>query len=191
MRKSLVNILLIMISVFLISCINNNKDEEIITLSNNFDLKDIVVTKLDLLKVGDKTKPLFDSLIDLVIDCPNNINLQIGFVVSTSIDSVGIKHITIENINDLTRFDYSRCDGVFYYRGYQFVIIGNRWLFKNSGMVIKLISINPKRLKSIFRANGEFYNSSWDFVYVKNEFYCISYHNCGEYWYDSKYYQSE
>lgn len=190
MRKSLENILLIMISVYLTSCIHN-KDEEIITLSNNFDLKDIVITKLDLLELGDNTKPLFDSVIDLVIDCPHNINLPIGFVVSSNIDSAGTKHITIENINELSRFDYSRCNGVFYYKGYQFVTIGNGELFKNAGMIIRLISINPKRLKSTFQANGEFYNSYWDFVYVKKEFYCISYHNCGEHWYDDKFYTSE
>lgn len=183
-------IFILIISLLLTFCTNNN-DKEVIALKSSYSIGDLNFIKLDLLEAEDEIEPLIDSIIGLAINCPNYNNMPLGYIISSSIDTIKGINIKIETINELTRFDYSICNGVFYYKGYQFALIGNNWFLKNTNKVVKLIGINSKSLENIYWDNGEFFNSSWEFVFFNNKFHCISFNNCGEYWFDDKYYVSE
>ncbi len=181
---------LLIISVFLNSCINN-KNEEVIPLSKGFQLDDLIVTKLDLMELDYKIMPFYDSLINLVIDCPLNQKKQFGFLVTMSIDSLNMMRTTFECIYDLIKFDYSLCNGIFYYKGYQFAAIGNMFFLKKSSKEVKVVHIISEKLKSMYQDYDDFHDSSWTFIYLNDKFKCISYNHCRKYWFDKKYYLPE
>lgn len=88
-------------------------------------------------------------------------------------------------------FDYSLCNGAFYYKGYQFAVIGNLSSFKKSDSKVQIVHINKEKLISMHLNSNENHICSWDFIKMNDKLICISYNYCGEYWFDEKYYQPE
>lgn len=190
MRTPKLLFLILLFSGLLNSC-HERKNVEVIPLTKGFHLDDLVITKLNLLEFDQIKMSFFDSLINLVVNCQSNQSKQVGFVLSANIDSGGSQMISFTCILDLLRFDYSLCSGAFYYKGYQFAVIGSLSSFKKSNNKVQIVHINNEKLISMHLNHNENHICSWDFIEMNDELICISYNYCGEYWFDEKYYQSE
>ncbi|HNV53092.1 MAG TPA: hypothetical protein PK692_09305 [Bacteroidales bacterium] len=190
MRTRKLLFLILLFSVLLNSC-HERKNVEVITLTKGFHLDDLAITKLNLLEFDQSKMSFFDSLINLVANCQSNQSKQVGFVLTANIDSSGSQMISFTCILDLLRFDYSLCNGAFYYKGYQFAVIGNLSSFKKSDSKVQIVHINKEKLISMHLNSNENHICSWDFIKMNDKLICISYNYCGEYWFDEKYYQPE
>lgn len=167
---------------FLLACKNENTSEEAV-LSRQFSLKDLVETNLKLYESNAILHPILDSIIDLTVKCPDYKNEQFGFFLTSYSDSINRLLISIENTTKLYEFNYNRCNGVFYYKGYQFALIGiSTSILKDLGKTIKIFFVNPAKLRKMYNEKSEFFYSSWNYVYKNNKFFCLSYNRCGNYW---------
>jgi len=184
MKRSYIIIILFLI----INCSSKNRVETVM-LSMQYSINDLIEVRLNLYEINSSIYPILDSVIERVTCCPKYKNDQIAFVFSTCKDTLNRFIINIENTSGLHFFDYTICNGVFYYKGYQFVHIGtiNNSLLKDLKKDVKLFCINKKKLLTMYQGNNEFYYSSWDFIYENEQYKCIHYRDCENFWNNSDY----
>jgi hypothetical protein len=177
-----------MILVLFSSCELNNTNE-VIPLSSEFKANDLTVKKIEVYQINKELVPLIDSIIDLIISCPNHSNHQISFIYTSFYEAPNY-HLSIEVLRNPIYFDYSICEGVFYYKGYQFGVIGESRFLEKINDSIQVVGLSFDKMKKL-KFDDEFSESSWQFVFIDNQNYCISFINCNEYWYDENYYHAE
>lgn len=175
--------ILVLISITQVSC-NLKTNTEVIELTRQYSIKDLVQTKLKLYEIDKKAFPLLDSIIRNTNECEKFKNTQIGFIFTEHKDSTDKSIISIENTTNLCEFDYSLCNGVFYFKGYQFAIIGIVCdsLLKDLGQHVQLIGIKKEKLQTMYKGNDEFFHSSWSYVYDGEDFRCVDFNACGKFW---------
>jgi len=170
----------LLVIIMLAGCTGRNANE-VRPLYQNNPSSDLIYADLQLCEIKENVHPVLDTIISRVIDCPNFKNKPISFVFTSYIDSLQRTLISIENNTEISDFDYSICDGVFYYKGYQFAYIGNKDnLIKE--IKEKVYYIKRGNLHEIHNEKGEFFHSSWNYLMEDETFKCISYTDCGEYY---------
>jgi competence protein ComGC len=176
-------LILILILITLLNC-NLKTNTEVIKLTSQYSIKDLVESKLELYQINENASPLLDSIIRNINECVKYRNTQIGFVFTVYKDTTNKTIISIENTTNLYKFDYSRCNGVFYYKGYQFVNIGiiNDSLLKDLGQRVQLYSVNKEKLRYMYKGSDEFFHSSWSYIYDGEDFKCVDFNVCGKFW---------
>lgn len=181
-------LLIILTILFFLSCRNERK-VEVIPITNYYSLADMDEANLKFYSIKKILRPTLDTVIESVSNCNRYDNFQVSYVVNSLQDTLNMLHVNISNNTDQFAFNYSICNGIFYYRGYQFVFIGTGLdsMLINLDKKKKLFYLNPKKLKNLYSEHGEFFHSSWDFIYENGNFTCISYTNCEKFWNDTKY----
>ena len=172
----------------LVGC-NFKNDPEVIKISSQYLSNDLIDIKLKLYEINIDLHPILDSVIEYVIKCNNYKNAQIGFDLTTYRNFGNRLLISITNNTRLYEFDYSICNGVFYYKGYQFVHVGeiSDSILTDLNQTIKLNYVSPEKLQMMYQNHDEFFYSSWTYIFESNKFKCISYRNCSSFWADKKY----
>lgn len=173
----------IILIAFICGCNPNNKTE-IVKLTRQYSIEDLIELKIEQSEIGNDFEPILDSVINWVTKCDHYKNMQLGFIVTAYTDSINMQLIRIENITRLYEFDYTGCSSMFFYKGYRFACIGKMPdpLIKSLDQTINIFFIDPEKLQFMDKGRNEFFYSSWTYVYENNSFNCVSYNNCGSFW---------
>lgn len=160
--------------------------------SQEISLFEYSSVKLDLFNIKGSITNLLDSIILSVNQCKLYNNYPIGYFIEFYSNQFDHELMSVSNYISPDDFDYSKCQGVFYFRGYQFVCTGE--LPKNSfSRIDRQITIcycKRKNDSDTIRVDKiKYMTSSWDFVILEDDFKCFHYNYCGDYWNDSTYYQ--
>lgn len=183
---------IILLIVFLASCSSKN-EPGLPVITDSFSLEDLKEIELNLYEVKSELEPLLDSIIFQSSNCGKYKNHPLGFVFESYRDSSGIFQIHLSSLVELEKMNYERCSGIFYHKGYSFAYIGDilEKCFKSLKDKRKIFFVAPEKMESIDYKYGEFFDSSWDFIYKEGKFICYHYNNCGEIWYEESFYHGE
>lgn len=167
--------ILLLFLIGIIGCKSNPK-EEIVELTREHSLKNLTEVKLDLFEVNANLYPILDSIIDIVCDCPENRHEQIGFVLLPFQDHK-MNGFTVTNIIDLNFQYYLAYTGVFYYKGYQFLIAEiDKGIVEKLNKKVTLYSISHEIYPYVYEDYKS--SSSWTYFIGNDDFKCVSITHC-------------
>lgn len=167
--------------LFFVSC-SSSSDKKRIT-DTSYTLEDYTECDLELFIPTEAITITLDSLIENTLNCERYSNLPIGFVFLNHLDNQENHIVTIGNIVDLHEFYYEQCSGLFFYKGYQFALIGDiiSEFFIPHGESRKVLYIALGKEKNP-KGRGEFFNSSWSYILEKDSLKSYYFTNCGRHW---------
>lgn len=153
-------------------------------LHNYYKLSDLDEIELKQYMVKPVLYPILDSVIDFMIVCEDYKNLQMGFTLDLSKDSINNIEIDIGSMDDLYTLNYNYCDGVFFYKGYQFLYYGpyEPELLEDMHRYKRLFFMNPEKLRNYYPSHDEFFNSIWTFSFINGDFKFIDSFYCNKYY---------
>ncbi len=132
-------------------------------------------------------RPIFDSLTELVKNCPDKIYKDKVLYISLSNQGDTLKTISIDLMDKKKLY----CEYIFgiIVCNQQYLILSpdckNDPLFLNSGLNVNFTC----RKEDILIHDIKDWRDGWDFILEKGKFRFISYSICGNGWYDEKYYK--
>jgi hypothetical protein len=132
-------------------------------------------------------RPIFDSLTELVKNCPNNKYKDKVLYIGLSNQGDTLQTISI----DLMDKNKLYCEYVYgiIVRNQKYLILSpdckNDPLFLNTGLNVNFTC----RKEDIFIHDFKDWRDGWNFILAKGKFRFIAYSICGNGWYDEKYYK--
>jgi len=168
--------------VLIFSCCTNFKTVPV--LYAEYSLDDLSEIELHQYKVKAVLYQVLDSTINQANKCFFYEDIQIDYTFEVIQDSLGSFELNIASIYDLYTLDYNDCSGVFYYKGYQFLLYGPfvpeilEDMHKNK----RLFYLNPDKLRHYYPPYGEFFNSSWTYSFRNGNFKFIDCFYCNKYY---------
>jgi hypothetical protein len=174
------NIVFIILTFFYISCANFKTNK---LLYSDYKLSDLTQIQLEQYSINSNFYPILDSVIRSVNKCNNYVDMQIGFTFTAMNDSLDRLEFTISSIYDLYALNYNYCNGVFYYKGYQFLFYGviSSEILQDLYKSKRLFYLKPEKLRNFYDKRGEFFNSSWTYIFNSNKFKCVYYLDCNHF----------
>ena len=149
----------------------------------SYSMSDFTECDLEVFVPAKTITTTLDSIIENTVSCERYTKLQIGFLFESYLDDQDKRIITVSNIVDLHEFYYGQCSGLFFYKGYQFALIGDiiSEFFIPQGETEKVLYIALGREKNP-KGRGEFFNSSWSYVFESGRLRNYYYTDCGKHW---------
>lgn len=132
-------------------------------------------------------RPIFDSLTELVKNCPDTKDKDKVLYIGLSNQGDTLKTISIDLMDKKELY----CEYIFgiIVRNQEYLILSpdckNDPLFLNSGLNVNFTC----RKEDILIHDIKDWRDGWDFILEKGKFRFISYSICGTGWYDEKYYK--
>lgn len=179
------------------SCLKKNKIEEsnseIAYSKVSYSLEDLTELDLEVFAMSPEIVPILDSAIDLTINCESYKNIQFSFAIESYKDSLDTHRFHISTLSEPYKLNYNYCQGISFYKGYRIVLIGGAISdhFSSLGFKETIFFISPEKKEHIDPKYGEFFDSSWDYIYEDGRFICYHYNYCGDFWYDESFYPGE
>lgn len=181
-NKGMKNKMHYLILAILVSC-TETRENRTFNLYESNPCNKIVHTRLELKEANELLCSILDTIILKVVSCPKYKNKQMNFILTTELDSLNRELIRIDTNTDIYDFNYSECNGVFYYQGYQFACLGNETsLLKKTKKTKKIFYQSCDNWYQISKPEGEFFDSYWQFLYENNVLKCTYYFDCDKYW---------
>jgi hypothetical protein len=163
-------------------------EKEQAIIEQEYTINDYIEVTLDVYEAKNDICAIFDSIIDIVNNCPEMKHLQIGYIFDINYRNDTLK-ISINTIDYLLNDKiYSYAQGVFFHKGYQFVYFGAFFdeFFVNKNQTIMRFSIDSAKLFPDIDDTG--YLGNWEYVYEENNFRNVYFSCCYYMPTDRKYY---
>lgn len=191
--KLIIYVFIIIISLFSCNHIKeNNKNEqlnfnveEIIPYPYQYLSSDSIDFTIELYEIEEKLFSTLDSVIQIKDKCPKQYRYKDEFIFSCHYHKTdSIFHVSLEYL-DNNNFDYTWCNGVFFYKNYQFNYIGSflNGFFRKNNQKITLRIVDPKKIMIDIDDSGLY----WKYILINNKLKNIGYKNCDGWWYDKLY----
>jgi hypothetical protein len=145
--------------------LDNTEEEQPLIYHEYYLMQDYISVNINLYEAKKDIHTLLDSIIDVINNCSDNKNIQIGYTVDAyGVDNyieLGISAINFQ-INEQL---YSRAKGLFFHRGYEFIYFGvflDKY-FIDLNKTVRRNAIDYNRLN--YGIDDSYILGTWLFIY--------------------------